>query len=297
MLELKNLTKRYGNGTVALHNVSLEFDRGVLGLLGANGAGKTTLMSILATVQTPSSGSARWRGEDIVKNPAPLRRELGYLPQDFGVYDRLDAREFLTYLGRLKGLSGKALKQRIDNVLEIVNLQHTGSRRLGAFSGGMRQRVGIAQALLGEARLLIVDEPTVGLDPEERLRFRHLLSEIAHDRVVILSTHIVSDIEAIASRIAVLRKGELLFAGEPEEMLQRAGGAVFTARIEADQLAPLQQQVKIANVQRKSDALMIRFVGHAPSGLEATAVEPTLEDAYLLLDARAGLHAVNGAAA
>ena len=204
MLELRSLGKRYPGGTVALADFTLQQGEGVLGLLGPNGAGKTTLMSILATVTRPTAGTFLWEGRDGVADPLSVRRVLGYLPQDFGVYERLTAREFLRYLGRLKGLGGKALEGRIGELLELVNLHGAADRRLGAYSGGMRQRVGIAQALLGDPKLVIVDEPTVGLDPEERVRFRNLLSEIASGRLVILSTHIVSDVEAVASRIAVI---------------------------------------------------------------------------------------------
>ena len=204
MLSIRSLGKRYPGGTVGLSDFSLEVGEGVLGLLGPNGAGKSTLMAILATVTRPTSGTFFWEGKDAVADPLPLRRRLGYLPQDFGVYERLTAREFLLYLGRLKGLSGAELSRRVQQLLELTNLHGAANRRLGGYSGGMRQRVGIAQALLGDPKLVIVDEPTVGLDPEERVRFRNLLSEIAHNRVVILSTHIVSDVEAVASQIAVI---------------------------------------------------------------------------------------------
>ena len=204
MLEVRGLSKTYRSGTKALVDVSFDMDEGVLGLLGPNGAGKTTLLSILATVTRPTAGTFRWQGRDAVKDPFAVRRVLGYLPQDFGVYDRLTAREFLLYLGRLKGLSGGTLRDRVGDLLTLVNLHGAADRRLGGFSGGMRQRVGIAQALLGDPKLVIVDEPTAGLDPEERVRFRNLLAEIAHGRVVILSTHIVSDVEAVASKIAML---------------------------------------------------------------------------------------------
>ena len=221
MLSIRSLGKRYPGGTVGLSDFSLEVGEGVLGLLGPNGAGKSTLMAILATVTRPTSGTFFWEGKDAVADPLPLRRRLGYLPQDFGVYERLTAREFLLYLGRLKGLSGAELSRRVQQLLELTNLHGAANRRLGGYSGGMRQRVGIAQALLGDPKLVIVDEPTVGLDPEERVRFRNLLSEIAQNRVVILSTHIVSDVEAVASQIAVIRQGRLVTPddarGPPEE--------------------------------------------------------------------------------
>lgn len=287
MLSVEGLSKTYSGGHRALIDVSFSTGAGVIGLLGPNGAGKTTLMSMLATVTRPSAGTFHWDGHDGVANPLAVRRQLGYLPQDFGVYERLTAREFLVYLGRLKGLSGAPLRQRVDEMLDVVNLRAAAGRRLGGFSGGMRQRVGIAQALLGDPRLLIVDEPTVGLDPDERVRFRNLLSDIAQDRVVLLSTHIVSDVEAVASRIAVLSHGRLIADSTPEDLLRRAQGAVFAARIEAERLAEVQKQVHLSHLVRRADGAHARFVapGGPPAalGLAATAIEPTLEDAYLYL--------------
>jgi ABC-type multidrug transport system ATPase subunit len=281
MLEIRSLTKRYPGGHIALHELSLTAGEGVLGLLGPNGAGKTTLMSILATVTRPSSGTFLWDGQDGVADPQAVRRSIGYLPQDFGVYDRLTAREFLSYLGRLKGVPERVLRGRVAEILELVNLHTAGDRRLGGFSGGMRQRVGIAQALLGDAKLVIVDEPTVGLDPEERVRFRNLLSEIAHGRVVILSTHIVSDVEAVASRIAVLRKGRLLALATPEELLQRAAGQVFTLVVPSSDLPQVQREVHVSGLVRRADGVHLRFV--AREGLSgARPAEPSLEDAYLV---------------
>jgi ABC-2 type transport system ATP-binding protein len=287
MLEIRALGKRYPNGTVALGDFSLDVGEGVLGLLGPNGAGKTTLLSILATVTRPTSGTFLWEGADGVKSPLAVRRTLGFLPQDFGVYDRLTAREFVRYLGRLKGIPEKVLSSRVDAVLELVNLHGAADRRLGSYSGGMRQRVGIAQALLGDPKLLIVDEPTVGLDPEERVRFRNLLSEIAQGRVVILSTHIVSDVEAVASRIAVMRHGRLVTSATPEELLARAEGRVFSAVLSSDRLAEAQRRVAVSSLARKSDGVHLRFVGDGAALPGARAVEPTLEDAYLLTNVEA----------
>lgn len=287
MLQIEGLTKRYAADSVALDSFSLDLGPGVLGLLGPNGAGKTTLMSILATVLRPTSGSVRWKGTDALANPGVVRRVLGYLPQDFGVYDRLTATEFLRYLGRLKGLSGRDLRERVDQMLDLVNLRSAASRPLGGFSGGMRQRVGIAQALLGNPEIVIVDEPTVGLDPEERVRFRNLLAELAHGRVVILSTHIVSDVEAVADRIAVIRKGKLVRVATPGELLAHAAGRVFRAVIDADRLQQIQQTVAVSNISRKADGVHVRFVADTPRIAGAVGVEPTLEDAYLLTNVEA----------
>jgi len=290
MLEIRSLGKRYSNGTQALADFSLRVDAGVLGLLGPNGAGKTTLMSILATATKPSAGTFLWEGVDAVKDPLAVRRVLGYLPQDFGVYDRLSARELLLYLGRLKGLSGPGLSKQIETLLDLVNLRGAADRRLGGYSGGMRQRVGIAQALLGDPKLVIVDEPTVGLDPEERVRFRNLLSEIAHGRVVILSTHIVSDVEAIASSIAIVRSGRLVTLASPEELLRRAEGRVVRALVPPERLADAQARLPVSGLVRRADGVLVRYVGERAALPGAEPVEPTLEDAYLLssVDARAG---------
>ncbi len=285
MLEIQGLTRSYGR-TLALDGVSLSVGPGVLGLLGPNGAGKTTLMSILATVTRPSAGTFAWQGRDGLRDPLAVRRELGYLPQDFGLHGQLTAREFLRYVGRLKGLSGRTLERRLGELLEVVNLRGAADRRLAGYSGGMRQRVGIAQALLGDPRLLIVDEPTVGLDPEERLRFRNLLSEIAHGRVVILSTHIVSDVEAVAERIAVLRRGRLVALARPEELLRSAEGRVFRALVAPERLAEAQRRLSVASLLRRPEGVQVRFVG-APDWPGAEPVEPTLEDAYLLAQAAA----------
>lgn len=282
MLSIKNLTKRYRAGTLALDDVSLDVGEGVTGLLGANGAGKTTLMSIVATVQRPTSGSVQWRGTDIVSDPRALRRDLGYLPQSFGVYEKLNAIEFLQYLGRLKGVSPKQLKQEIETLIDLVNLRPAARRALGTYSGGMRQRVGIAQALLGNPSLLIVDEPTVGLDPEERVRFRNLLSRIAHDRAVILSTHIVSDVEAIAERIAIIRSGRLIAHDVPENLLRRAENRVFTAVVPTEELHAVQSRVSVSNITRRPDGTHVRYVASEALLSDSRSVEPTMEDAYLL---------------
>jgi ABC-2 type transport system ATP-binding protein len=282
MLSIRGLGKRYPGGTVGLSDVTLEAGEGVLGLLGPNGAGKTSLLSILATVTKPTSGTFLWQGRDAVADPLPVRRVLGYLPQDFGIYERLTAREFLTYLGRLKGLAGRELVTRVHEMLELVNLHGAADRRLGGFSGGMRQRVGIAQALLGDPKLVVVDEPTVGLDPEERVRFRNLLAEIAHGRVVVLSTHIVSDVEAVATRIAVMRAGRLVADASPEELLSRAMGKVFSAVVPSSELSRAQTTVHVSSLVRRADGVHVRFVGDGATLPGARPVEPSLEDAYLL---------------
>jgi ABC-type multidrug transport system ATPase subunit len=226
-LEIRNVGKLYQGRVRALDDFSLEVGPGILGLLGPNGAGKSTLMRILATITRPSTGTVTWDGEDIVTRPEPLRAVLGYLPQDFGVYPHLNAIEFLEYLAAVKRVPGAVARKRIPELLALVNLVEARKRPLGTYSGGMKQRVGIAQALLNDPRLLIVDEPTVGLDPAERLRFRTLLGDLARDRVVILSTHIVSDIESTATRVALIDRGRLIASGTPEELRLRSASSTL----------------------------------------------------------------------
>lgn len=217
-IQIAGLNKQY-RSIHAVRDFTLTLEPGILGLLGPNGAGKSTLMRMLATVTKPSSGSIRLDGTDVVATPDGLRRILGYLPQDFGIYPHLSATEFLEYIGALKGTPRRALRARVSTLLGLLNLSHAASRPLGGFSGGMRQRVGIAQALLNEPRVLIVDEPTSGLDPEERLRLRTLLQQMASDRIIIFSTHICSDVESIAKRIAIVAHGRLLAHDVPSCLL------------------------------------------------------------------------------
>lgn len=279
-LQIENLSKQYGRGTLALRNFTLELGTGVLGLLGPNGAGKTTLMSILATITRPSHGRVLWNGVDVASDPNSLRAVLGYLPQDFGVYPNLNAVEFLEYLAAVKGLDAATSRRRIDELLNLVNLTDVRKRPLGGFSGGMRQRVGIAQALLNDPQLLIVDEPTAGLDPEERVRFRNLLSELSGERVVILSTHIVSDVEATATDIALISQGTLVAHASPEKLLQAVEGRVWEWVLPSAELNAARQRYLISNTTRRSDGVHARVLADAwPTG--AQAVPPTLEDAYL----------------
>jgi ABC-type multidrug transport system ATPase subunit len=221
-LEIRDLTKRYRN-IVAVDDFSLSLRAGILGLLGPNGAGKSTLMRMIATVTRPTAGSITLDGINVVKSPDALRRTLGYLPQDFGVYPHLNAVEFLEYIAALKGLDRRSSRERIERLLEMVNLTYAKHRALGGYSGGMRQRVGIAQALLNDPKLLVVDEPTTGLDPEERVRFRSLLQDLSGDRIIILSTHICSDVETTANDVAIVGGGKLLERGSPASLVNRWG--------------------------------------------------------------------------
>ena len=279
-LSIDNVSKRYGRGNWALRNFTLELKPGVLGLLGPNGAGKTTLMSILATITRATEGRVTWNGADLAKNPDTLRSTLGYLPQDFGVYPNLSAVEFLEYLAAVKGLDAASSRRRIDELLNLVNLTDVRKRALGGFSGGMKQRIGIAQALLNDPQLLIVDEPTAGLDPEERVRFRNLLSELSGERIVILSTHIVSDVEATATDIALISQGSLVAHASPEALLQKVEGRVWEWVLPSADLNAARQRYLISNTARRSDGVHARVI--ADSGPpNAQPVTPTLEDAYL----------------
>ena len=279
-LTIETVSKRYGGGNWALRKFTLNLGPGVLGLLGPNGAGKTTLMSILATITRATEGNVRWNGTDVASNPDQLRSTLGYLPQDFGVYPNLNAVEFLEYLAAVKGLDAAASRRRIDELLNLVNLADVRKRLLGGFSGGMKQRVGIAQALLNDPQLLIVDEPTAGLDPEERVRFRNLLTELSGERIVILSTHIVSDVEATATDIALISQGTLVAHASPEQLLRRVEGKVWEWVIPSTDLNAARQQYLISNTARRSDGVHARVLADtAPRG--AQLVAPNLEDAYL----------------
>lgn len=280
-LVIEGVSKRYKGGVWGLRDFSLRLEPGVLALVGPNGAGKSTLMRILATITRPTEGSVTWNGTDVVDSPNAVRRILGYLPQDFGVYPNLNAVEFLEYMAALKGLKGRASRQRIQELLAVVNLFDVRKRPLGGFSGGMKQRLGIAQALLNDPGLLIVDEPTAGLDPQERVRFRNLLSELAGERIVILATHIVSDAEATATRVAIIHQGALLKHAEPEGLLQSVEGRVWQWIVPSGELTTARRRHIVSSAARRSDGVHLRVVGRAPPAPQARAARPTLEDAYL----------------
>jgi ABC-type multidrug transport system ATPase subunit len=286
-LTIDHVGKSYGNKSNALLDFCLELGTGILGLLGPNGAGKSTLMRILATITKPTQGKVLWNDIDIATSPDGLRAVLGYLPQDFGVYPNLNPLEFLAYLAAAKGLDNSAARKRIDGLLDLVNLTDVRKRPLGGFSGGMKQRVGIAQALLNDPQLLIVDEPTAGLDPEERLRFRDLLSELGGSRIVILSTHIVADIEACASSIALMAAGRLLRHDSPEALLTAVEGKVWDWVMPSADLPAIRQRHLVSSAIHRSDGVHLRMVSEERPGAGAAAVLPTLEDAYLYEISRA----------
>ena len=278
MLTIEHIVKRYGKNIVAVDDVCLQLEAGVVGLIGHNGAGKSSLMQMIATLTRPTSGRILFRGEDIALKPDAIRRRLGYLPQDFGVYPHLTALEFLQYFAALKGVNDP---ERLRYLLELVNLHQHGDRLAATFSGGMRQRLGIAQALLNDPDILIVDEPTAGLDPEERLRFRHLLREIGFDKLVIVSTHIVSDIESMADHLAVMRSGKLVAYDTPESVLQQARGRIWQAIVDAEEYAALSSRTRVLTAQRQGQLITLRMVQQEPPCAGAEAVEPSLEEALM----------------
>jgi len=280
-LTVTDLGKQYRTDLWGLKNFSLDIKPGILGLLGPNGAGKSTFMRMLATITKPTDGTILWNDIDVVRSPDTLRLVLGYLPQDFGVYPNLTAVEFLEYMAAIKGLDSATAKKRIDELLQLVNLKDAAKRPLGGYSGGMKQRVGIAQALLNDPQLLIVDEPTVGLDPEERVRFRNLLSDLSGERIVILSTHIVSDVEATATHIALVNKGRLLCESAPEELLRELEGKVWEWTVASDDLPALKQKHIVSGTIRRSDGVQVRVVSGNQPEAQARSVSPNLEDAYL----------------
>ena len=280
-LNISQLGKKYRRDFWGLKDFSLEVQPGVLGLLGPNGAGKSTFMRMLATITKPSTGTITWDGTDIAKSPDTLRAVLGYLPQDFGIYSNLNAVEFLEYMAAIKGLDASSARRRIDELLQVVNLVEAARRPLGGYSGGMKQRVGIAQALLNDPQLLIVDEPTVGLDPEERVRFRNLLSDLSGERIVILSTHIVSDVEATATRIALVNNGQLLREAAPEDLLKELEGMVWEWSVPSAELPALKQQHIVSGTIRRSAGVEVRVISEGRPEVQARNVTPNLEDAYL----------------
>jgi len=283
MLVIKNLAKTYSSGVQALRGVSLELYPGVFGLLGPNGSGKTTLMKIVATLLEPDSGTIEMNGADLITRKDHTRRMLGYLPQDFGLYPTLTAWQMLNYFAKLKGITNKKERHAlIDALLERVNLSSERTQRLGEFSGGMRQRLGIAQALIGEPELLIVDEPTAGLDPEERVRFHNLISETASENtVVILSTHIVSDVSNLCSSMAIIRQGKILSACTPRQAVDELKGSVWEGTVRREQLEAFKTQFNVISSRTFDGQARVRVIskGQRP-GDEFSEATPVLEDYY-----------------
>jgi ABC-type multidrug transport system ATPase subunit len=280
-LSIRGLSKTYPNGVQALKDVTLRIQPGMFGLLGPNGAGKSTLMRTLATLQEPDSGSVEFDGLDVLRQKDEVRRRLGYLPQEFGVYPKISAEAMLEHLAVLKGIHRAS--ERRDSVaalLKRTNLYEVRKQSLSSFSGGMKQRFGIAQALLGNPKLIIVDEPTAGLDPGERVRFHNLLSEIGEDRIVILSTHIVEDVSDLCSQMAIISNGRLLRAGEPAQVIQELSGKIFRRNVARAELADYQRRMAVISTRLVTGKTVIHVFSETPPGDGFEPVAPTLEDVY-----------------
>lgn len=279
-LSVDRLTKHYGS-KIAVDCVSAVLKPGVYGLLGENGAGKTTLMRMLCAILESTSGEVFLDGREIVSMGAEYRDILGYLPQDFGYYPNYTAREFLLYMAALKGIPRDMAKKRAGELLEVVGLNDVGTKKMKTFSGGMKQRVGIAQALLNHPKLLILDEPTAGLDPKERVRFRNLISDYAEGRIVILSTHIVSDIEAIADEVLLMKKGKLISQGTVSELTKEAAGKVWELTVYPAEAKSWQERAAVANLRHEGERVVLRILSEGKPAEGAVPCEATLEDLYL----------------
>ena len=284
-LTIERLSKRYGQH-FALRELSLRCEPGMLGLVGPNGAGKTTLMRMIATLLEPTEGTIRWNGQDIRTHGQALRQVLGYLPQDFGIYPEFTGRQFLRYLAAMKGLPSPLLNQRVDQVIEIVDLEQAADYKLPTYSSGMKQRIGIAQALLNDPELLIVDESTAGLDPAERVRFRTLLASLTRNRIVLLSTHIISDVEAVANRLMILQQGRVLADTTPEELLAKTRGAVWSMTVDQATALQLQANYQVSTMVTQMSGITLRLVSATRPHETAVVVDPNLEEAYLLATGR-----------
>ena len=280
-LTIDRLTKQYKN-KIAVDRFESKLNEGIYGLLGAKGAGKTTLMRLMGDIQKPTSGQIKYNGKNIQKLGEDYRALIGYLPQDFGYYPDFTAYDFLMYISALKGISKQKAEMRVNELLQIVNLEKERKQKIKTFSGGMKQRLGIAQAMLNNPKILILDEPTTGLDPKERVKFRNLISGFSKDKIVILSTHIVSDIEFIADKIIVMKEGQKILSGTPEELIRNLQGKVWKclaySRQEVD---TLNSEYCIINIHQEKDFVELRIVSDEKPTLNAVNIEPNLEDLYL----------------
>lgn len=281
-LSIRQISKQYNKDKFGLKDYSLDIENGILGLLGPNGAGKSTLMKIIATISKPTTGTIELDGHDILKDPDYIRKMLGYLPQDFGVYANLNAYEFLEYIAAMKGIGGPGLRSRVEALLEGVNLIESAKSPIGTYSGGMKQRIGIAQALLNDPKVLIFDEPTVGLDPEERMRFRNLIADLAQNSIIILSSHIVSDIETIADEVAIMKGGTLITKGSQTEVINQVEGKVFETLLVGTALTEFKTKHLVVNTNRQKENVLVRYISDTPTAGSETAIA-SLEDAYLYL--------------
>ena len=279
-LSIDRLTKHFGR-KIAVDCVSAALTPGVYGLLGANGAGKTTLMRMLCAILEPTSGEVRLDGKDVVAMGAEYRDVLGYLPQDFGYYPSYTAAEFLSYIAALKGIPRTAAGKKVQELLHMLDLEAVADRKIRTFSGGMKQRVGIAQALLNDPQVLILDEPTSGLDPKERVRLRNLLSEYAGNKIVILSTHIVSDVEAIADQVFIMNAGRFIAHGTVQELAQQVKGKVWELTVPREKARLWQEDFTVANYRHEGEDVVLRIISEEAPDPAATECEPILDDAYL----------------
>lgn len=280
-LSINALSKTYPNGVQAIKNVSLTLTEGMFGLLGPNGAGKSSLMRTVATLQEADEGTIHFEGIDVLKQKTALRQVLGYLPQEFGVYPKISAEQMLDHIAQLKGVADKNERKELAGyLLDKVNLGKDKKKSLGTYSGGMKQRFGIAQALIGKPQLIIVDEPTAGLDPAERNRFYNLLSEIGENTIVILSTHIVEDVSTLCSRFAIIFQGEVLYTGTPEDAVSQLAGKVYSKSITKAEIGDYSKRYKVISTQLKAGQLYIRIIADDAPGNGFAVSEPNLEDVY-----------------
>lgn len=282
-LQVEHLCKSYRKKE-ALKDVNFKLEQGVYGLLGENGAGKSTLMRILTTVDFPSSGSVLYKGKNITKMDEDYRDLIGYMPQDYSVYPGFTATDFLNYMGTLKGIPKDKLKAKIPEVLEFVNLSDVANKKVRAFSGGMKRRIGIAQAILNDPEILILDEPTAGLDPKERIRFSNILSNMAKEKIILLSTHIVSDIEAIASQLIIINNGEITEIGNIDTMVEGVAGKVWEATVTQDRMNDVNKERAVIHIKQAGKEVQVRFVGEALLDIPCRSVIPTLEDYYIYVN-------------
>lgn len=280
-LKIERLTKTYSNGVIAMNNISLELKNGIFGLLGPNGAGKSSLMRTIAGLQTPDSGGLFFNGVDAIADPMVIKKQLGYLPQDFGVYPKISAFHLLDHLAVLKGIASAAeRKKQIDALLNKTNLYQHRNKSVGSFSGGMRQRFGIAQALLGNPQIIIVDEPTAGLDPEERNRFNNLLSEIGEEVIIILSTHLVEDVRNLCTNMAIMKNGQLIALGQPDVFVKNIDGRIWTKAIVKADLEKCKAEHRVISSHFVSGKLHINVFADVPPSADFKIKQADLEDVY-----------------
>ena len=284
-LQVEHLCKFYRKKE-ALRDVNFTLEQGVYGLLGENGAGKSTLMRILTTVDFPSSGSVLYQGRNITKMDEDYRDLIGYMPQDYSVYPGFTATDFLDYMGTLKGIPKDKLKIKIPEVLEFVNLSDVANKKVRTFSGGMKRRIGIAQAILNDPKILILDEPTAGLDPKERIRFSNIISNMAKEKIILFSTHIVSDIEAIANRIIIINKGEIMETGNIDTLVEGVAGKVWEAVVTQDRMNDVNKERAVIHIKQAGKEVQIRFVGEALPDIQCSLAVPTLEDYYIYVSGK-----------